>query len=72
MVEKEIRIVEPLQLHPLFGLNQPEQVILGASLVLEEVTSMLCLLRKFEDIFTWSHVDMLGVWPTVVGQFNRD
>ena len=62
-VEKETRIAKPLQLHPLFGPDRPEQVSLGASLVLEEVTSMLCILREFEDIFGLSHANIPWVLP---------
>ena len=36
---------------------------LRASLISEEVTSMLCLLWDFEDIFAWSQADMPGVLP---------
>ena len=62
-VENETRIADPLQLHLLFGPDRLEQVNLGASLVLEEVTSMLCLLCELKDIFTWSHADMPRVFP---------
>ena len=51
-IEKETRIAKPLQLHPLFDPDWPEQFSLGALLLLEEVTSMLCLLWDFEDIFS--------------------
>ena len=79
-IEKEIRIVKPLQLHPLFDPDRPEQVSLGAFLLLEEVTSMLCLLWDFEDIFSWSHADMPRVLPELAkhqlclqsGWFGRD
>ena len=54
----ESRINEPLQMHSLFDTDRPEQVILGTSLSMEEVASTLSLIRKFANVFTWSHADM--------------
>ena len=48
-------------MHPMFGPDRLEHISLGASLTLEEVTSMLNLLREFNDVFAWSHFDMPSV-----------
>ena len=63
VAKKETRVAEPLQMHPMFGPDRPEHISLRASLTLEEVTSMLNLLREFTDVFSWSHFDMPSVLP---------
>ena len=50
-------------MHPLFGPNRLEHMILGVSLAPKEVTSILHLLSEFADVFSWSHLDMSSVLP---------
>ena len=43
-----------------------EEIMLGASFSLEEVDAYTALFQEFNDIFTWSYTEMLGLDPSIV------
>ena len=48
------------------NLDIVEEIMLGASLSLEEVASYKALFQEFRDIFSWSYTKMPGLDPSIV------
>ena len=48
------------------NLEIVEEIMLGASCSLEEVTSYEALFQEFRDIFSWSYIEMPGLDPSIV------
>ncbi|KAK0589177.1 hypothetical protein LWI29_010709 [Acer saccharum] len=62
----EDREDEPTQEVALDPEDPGRTVKVGASLSVHVKTLLITLLRKYKDVFSWSHEDMLGVDPKVI------
>ena len=57
----EAPIVENLEIVSLYPLAPEKQVQVGTRLAPEEKAHLISMLKRNQDVFAWSHKDMLGI-----------
>ena len=62
----EAPIVEDLEMVSLDRLAPEKQVQVGTELFPKEKVHLIFVLKRNQDVFAWSHKDMLGIDPKFV------